>query len=80
VARRVDFYRRVSQALKQGGRMAIIDSPPDAHAVRQQAGQHLTAAQAASEAEEAGFRLVKEPKFLPRQYFLIFERTGEGPK
>jgi hypothetical protein len=27
------------------------------------------------EAEQAGFRLVKEPKFLPRQYFLIFKRA-----
>ena len=71
---RVNFYRKVRQALKRNGRMAIIDSlfltPGE-----DEASHDL----AVREAEQAGFRLVKEPKFLPRQYFLVFERVEEAP-
>jgi predicted methyltransferase len=83
IAARVNFYRRVRQALKRTGRMAIIDSlslvqreGEESHESAGQASRDLTV----REAEQAGFRLVKEPKFLPRQYFLVFERVEEAPK
>lgn len=79
IADRPSFYRKVRQTLKKGGRMAVIHwipansaggggSPDSDRQVSREATLRETAA--------AGFRLVKEPKFLPQQYFLIFERAA----
>jgi arsenite methyltransferase len=78
IANRVSFYRTLSKALKKGARMAIIDYPPEAHDkgfCHHLPEELVTASQVKSEAEEAGFKLVKEFDFLlPRQYFLVFEK------
>jgi arsenite methyltransferase len=81
IADRVSFYRKVRQAMKRRGRMAVIDSMvltrgqgEAAHETGSQVSRDATV----REAEKAGFRLVKEPKFLPRQYFLVFERAARG--
>src|SRR5258708_5094214 len=75
---RVAFYRKVRRALKGNGRMAVIESlpasrttPPPEHWEEGQLSRDLTV----REAEQVGFRLIREPKFLPRQYFLIFRRS-----
>ena len=60
--------------LKQHGRMAIIDYPPGGDHAPHPPEQLVSRSQAISEAEQAGFRLVEEFPFLPRQYFLLFER------
>jgi arsenite methyltransferase len=75
---RVAFYRKVRGALKDNGRMAVIESlpaprttaPPE-HWEEGRISRDLTV----REAEQAGFRLIREPKFLARQYFLIFRRS-----
>ncbi len=72
---RVGFYRKVSQALKSHGRMAVIDSIPPSSGSPQQLSRDVTV----REAKQAGLRLVKEPKFLPRQYFLVFAKARAGP-
>ena len=51
IANRVAFYRKMSQGLKQGGRMAILDFPPDAPDKPHKPEQHVSRAQAVSEAE-----------------------------
>ena len=71
---RADFYRRMLPGLKQHGRMAIIDYPPGGDHAPHPPEQLVSRSQAISEAEQAGFRLVEEFPFLPRQYFLLFER------
>ncbi len=75
---RVAFYRKVRRALKGNGRMAVIESlpasrttPPPEHWEEGRISRDLTV----REAEQAGFRLIREPKFLARQYFLIFRRS-----
>ncbi len=74
IPNRVNFYRRLSQGLKEHGRVAIIDYPPDGPHHPHNPDQLVPRSQVVSEAEEAGFRLVKDFKFLPRQYFLLFEK------
>jgi len=74
IANRANFYRRVSLGLKEHGRMAIVDYPPDNPHHPHDAEQLVPRFQVISEAEEAGFKLIKNFKFLPRQYFLVFEK------
>lgn len=74
IAHRVDFYRKLSPALREHGRMAIIDYPPDSSHHPHDADQLVPRSQVISEAEAAGFKLVNDFKFLPRHYFLLFEK------
>src|SRR5713101_8594965 len=83
IAERVSFYRKVRQALKSNGRMAVIDSiPPPARqgGGAQVSGRQVSRDSTVREAEQAGFRLVKEQKFLPRQFFLVFKRVNGTPR
>ena len=82
ISGRVDFYRKVRHALKPNGRLAVIDWTPATtrgetpNEASGQVSRDLTV----REAEQAGFRLVKEPKFLAKEYFLVFERMNEPSK
>jgi ubiquinone/menaquinone biosynthesis C-methylase UbiE len=74
IPNRMNFYRKLARALKEHGRMAIVDYPPDSSQHPHSPDQLVPRSQAISEAEEAGFTLVKDLQFLPRQYFLVFEK------
>jgi predicted methyltransferase len=80
---RVSFYRKVRLALKSNGRLAVIDSnppPPGSGGGIQVTGRQVSRDSTVREAEQAGFRLVKEQKFLPRQFFLVFKRANVTPR
>lgn len=74
IANRVNFYRKLGRALKEHGQMAIVDYPPDSPQHPHNPEQLVPRSQVISEAEEAGFRPIKDFPFLPRQYFLLFEK------
>jgi predicted methyltransferase len=74
IANRIAFYRRMATGLKQHGRLAIVDYPPGGDHAPHAADQLVPRTQAIAEAEEAGFKLVQDLHFLPRQYFLVFEK------
>ena len=74
IEHRVDFYRKLLPAVKQHGRMAIIDYPPDSPHAPHRPEQLVPRSQVIAEAEEAGFKFVKDFQFLPYHYFLIFEK------
>jgi len=74
IANRVNFYRKLSRGLKEHGRMAIVDYPPDSPQHPHNPEQLVPRSQVISEAAQAGFKLVKDFTFLPRQYFLVFEK------
>lgn len=83
ISGRADFYRKVRHALKPNGRMAVIDWIPATTSPGEtwkETGGQVSRDLTVREAEEAGFRLVKEPKFLTREYFLVFERMNEPSK
>jgi arsenite methyltransferase len=75
ISGRADFYRKVRHALKPNGRMAVIDWIPATTRgeARNEPGGQVSRDVTVREAEQAGFRLVKEPKFLAMEYFLVFE-------
>lgn len=68
---REQYFRRLQQSLKAGGRLAIIDfrmdspdGPPKAARIAPQ--------QVKAELQRAGYVLSEEHAFLPNQYFLLF--------
>jgi ubiquinone/menaquinone biosynthesis C-methylase UbiE len=74
IEHRVNFYRKLFPALKPHGRMAIIDYPPDSPHSPHKPEQMVPRSQVISEAEQAGFKFIKDFQFLPYHYFLIFEK------
>jgi hypothetical protein len=69
---RVAYFSRLKSSLRSGGRLAIVDfkmdapdGPPPEHRIPP---ERVTA-----ELEQAGYALVGRYKFLPRQYFLVFQ-------
>jgi len=74
LANRISFYRAMSPGVKQRGRLAIIDYAPDAPRIPHAPEEHVPRSEVISEAEAAGFKFVKDFKFLPNQYFLVFEK------
>lgn len=66
------YFARLKDQLKPGGRLAVIDfhlesphGPPRAMRVEPD--------QVRAELNDAGYRVVAERRFLPYQYFLVFE-------
>lgn len=74
IEHRVNFYRKLFPAVKARGRMVIIDYPPDSPHAPHKPEQLVPRSQAISEAEQAGFKFVKDFQFLPYHYFLIFQK------
>ncbi|WP_455388270.1 class I SAM-dependent methyltransferase [Petrachloros mirabilis] len=71
---RTTYFRNVRSSLKPGGRIAIVDYYHD-----ERSGElgfpkkHLVARETVvKEFNAAGYRLVNDHKFLPKQYFLEF--------
>lgn len=71
------YFRKLRDALKPGGRIAIIDFRMESPAGPPKSARIAPDAVKA-EMRKAGYMLIEEPGFLPNQYFLIF-RPGAGP-
>jgi ubiquinone/menaquinone biosynthesis C-methylase UbiE len=74
IEHRVDFYRKLFPAVKPHGRMAIVDYPPDSAHHPHNPEELVPRSQVIGEAEQAGFKFVKDFPFLPYHYFLVFEK------
>lgn len=72
------YMRRLAGALRDGGRVAILDFRPDAEGPGPPHEARLAEAQVVTELTEAGFGLAGRHDFLPRQYFLVFSRAPCG--
>jgi ubiquinone/menaquinone biosynthesis C-methylase UbiE len=70
---RVAYFRRLRQALRPPGRIAIVDWQKRELPVGPEMDHKLAREQVVREMETAGYRLVEEPSILPYQYFLIFQ-------
>ncbi len=66
------YVRTLHDALKPGGRIAIIDFRMDSHEGPPKSARSTPEAIKA-ELNRAGYTLVQEHAFLPNQYFLIFQ-------
>jgi FkbM family methyltransferase len=70
---REDYFRRLAASLKPGGTVAIVDHRADSP-VGPPARMRVPAATVKEEMRRAGYAVVAEHEFLPRQHFLVFRR------
>ena len=71
ISGRVAYLKRLHPALKQGGRIALVDfkaSSPIGPPKR----MRIAPSEAIGEFKKAGYRPIREFKFLPYQYFIEF--------
>jgi arsenite methyltransferase len=82
VGHRTAFFKKIYEALKPDGRMAIIDFPPEANAkgwCPHKPYELVPAWENIREAEDAGFKLDRTYDFLSRSYFLVFDKGDQWP-
>ena len=75
---RVNYFKKVRNALKPGGQLAIVNFKPDADVPDNTAParEFRTSREAViAELQQSGFALAREETFLPYQYFLIFKQA-----
>jgi ubiquinone/menaquinone biosynthesis C-methylase UbiE len=69
------YFRKLRGYLKPGGRITIIDFRLDSPEGPPQAAR-IAPERVVAELKRAGYTLTKEHRFLPNQYFLIFQPEG----
>jgi ubiquinone/menaquinone biosynthesis C-methylase UbiE len=65
------YFRKLAGSLAPGGRVAVIDFRMDSPSGPPKAAR-IAPERVKAELAAAGYRLVEEHGFLPRQYFLVF--------
>lgn len=70
---RVAYFRKITPALKPGGRVIVIDFKKKALPVGPPPEDKLAREEVIAEFRAAGYRLRRDHDFLPYQYFLEFE-------
>ncbi|MGE3163881.1 MAG: class I SAM-dependent methyltransferase [Planctomycetota bacterium] len=68
---RVEYFRRVHESLRPGGRLVIVDFKEGSLPVGPSADHKIAAKQVISELQAAGYRLDRRDE-LPYQYVLVF--------
>lgn len=71
---RVDYFRRLKDQLRPGARVAVVDYRLDSH---RGPPHKLAPEKVKEEMTEAGYTLRESYDFLPEQYFLVFEVSGD---
>lgn len=68
------YFRKLSGSLRPGGRIAVIDFRLDSPQGPPRSAR-IAAGTVKTEMQAAGYALLAEHHFLPRQYFLLFRPT-----
>ena len=77
IEQREAYFRKLARSLKPGGRVAIIDFNAKS-AMGPPLAQRIAAKRMVAEMTEAGYRFQREHRFLPNQYFLVFQIRGQN--
>jgi SAM-dependent methyltransferase len=71
IDRREQYFRKLRDSLKPGGRVAIIDFRPESPTGPPK-HTRISSGKVKAELSAAGYSLAEEHAFLPNQYFLVF--------
>jgi arsenite methyltransferase len=73
LADRAEYFKKLKQALKPEGRIAIIEYRRDkGFSFHRLFGHYVPKEKIIKEMEQAGYQLEKDLDFLPEQYFTVF--------
>jgi SAM-dependent methyltransferase len=72
---RIAYFRRLKDQLRPGARIAVVDYRPES---RRGPPHKLAPEIVIQELTQAGYSLVENHKFLPEQYFLVFQLDSGG--
>jgi SAM-dependent methyltransferase len=75
IGNRIAYFSRLKESLRPNGRLAIVDFKADAPE-GPLPEQRVAPETVTEELAAAGYSLVATHPFLPRQYFLVFQRTA----
>jgi predicted methyltransferase len=73
---REQYFRNLRASLRPGGQIAIIDFRLDSPEGPPKAAR-IAPERVISELKSAGYRLAAQHRFLPNQYFLVFQPEGK---
>jgi SAM-dependent methyltransferase len=73
IEQREVYFRKLAQSLNPGGRVAIIDFNAQS-AIGPPPAARIAPTRVVTEMAKAGYRLAGEHRFLPNQFFLVFEQ------
>ena len=76
IGNRIAYFAKARESLRPNGRLAIVDFKADAPE-GPLPEQRVTPEKVTEELAAAGYSLVASHTFLPRQYFLVFQRTAK---
>ena len=77
IGQRETYFRKLARSLKPAGRVAIIDFNAKS-AMGPPPSQRIAHKRVVTEMAAAGYRLQSEHRFLPNQFFLVFQARGEN--
>ncbi len=77
IENRQAYYAKLAQALRPGGRLAIVDFYKRELPVGPDVAMKIAKADMVEELRQAGFTLAEEHDFLPHQYYLIFRADAQ---
>lgn len=72
ITNRIEYFAELKRVLVDTGRVAVVDFIPDKSLFARITGHCIQVQIIKSEMEQAGYRLIENYNFLPRQSFLIF--------
>jgi SAM-dependent methyltransferase len=75
IGNRTKYFATLGSSLRAGGRLAIVDFKPDSPS-GPPAQDRVPPERVRNELDAAGYSLVESFQFLPRQYYLIFQKRG----
>jgi 16S rRNA C1402 N4-methylase RsmH len=78
----VEYFKKLKNALKPNGRIAIIEykSSDGRFSFHRRFGHYVPKETLNTEMKEAGYKLVKDLDFLPEQSFMIFSLADKASK
>jgi hypothetical protein len=68
----VQLLRNVARALREDGRIGIVNFKKDGHGPGPEMHERVDPERVIADAQAAGLHLLERPDFLPYQYMLIF--------